>query len=757
MKRNFLKLILSLIVLTLVGVSAVDAATLWVYVYTNSNLASWPARQLYYWVPGTTISGYVNQHSTSGQFYVFRIDLSINLTNRIGLKLRSDTSWTRQEPIKSGYDRIVKLPSTFAASNSATIFVHSPVNWWEAFPWFLASETNLYSSSVPTIATNYYGATYHGGTYYTTYFSIYAPNARKVYVAGTFNSWNATSIPMRLSPDRSVWWVGVNNTSPGQEYKFVIEKYDGTLVWVPDPAARKNINSTGNSVIVSQSYSWASTSWRRPGYEYYNIYQIHIRTFFTNGNSTYPNYNGWGTFYTAIQRFDYLTNLGVTAIEPLPIQEFAGDISWGYNYVFHYAPETAYSGSSSTARTNIIALKRFVDEAHKRGLAVILDLVFNHQGTSDDPIAMFDPASDWRNPQTYWYSGSTPWGPRFNYSNPMVSRFLVDSARYFMQYFRIDGFRFDATAYINDWGFLQYVTTQLRRFASNDGYGPNVLLIAEHLPNDAWVTRKVSAGGAGFDSQWNVNLSHELKKLFTSGPLAVNINNIASYIQGSGLDNGIYNQNPYGLFVVQYHVSHDEAANGKQRPSADLVNRGSWGNSEYDAQAQMITAIATAVMAKGIPMLFYGEEFLEGYYTGNQKWFQDTVPITWANLNRTRATNTMRAVRDLNMIRKNNAPIKYDQIGVIHINNTDKVIGFRRGYGTGSGDIYVIINYNKTNYTSYGIPFPSAGTWDLIFAHPSGAYGDSWADSYLINPVNYSGGDANIKIPEYGVLIYKKQ
>ncbi len=337
----------------------------------------------------------------------------------------------------------------------------------------------------------------------------------------------------------------------------------------------------------------------------------------------------------------------------------------------------------------------------------------------------------------------------------ILIHWLVDSLlivqRYFIEYFRVDGFRFDATAYINDWGFLQYVTTRLRSVASN------VILIAEHLPNDAWITRKVSAGGAGFDAQWNVNLSHELKKLFITGPSAIDINAISSYIQGSGLDNGFDNQNPYGLFVVQYHVSHDEAANGKQRPSADLVNRGSWGNSEYDAQAQMITAIATSVMARGIPMLFYGEEFLEGYWSGNQKWFTDDKPITWANLSRVRATNTMRAVRDLNLIRKNNAPVRFDQIGVLHINNTSKVIGFRRGYGTGSGDIYVIINYNKTSYTSYGIPFPSTGTWNLIFAHPSGAYGDSWADAYLTSTVSYSGGNAYIKIPEYGVLIYKKQ
>jgi 1,4-alpha-glucan branching enzyme len=158
-------------------------------------------------------------------------------------------------------------------------------------------------------------------------------------------------------------------------------------------------------------------------------------------------------------------------------------------------------------------------------------------------------------------------------------------------------------------------------------------------------------------------------------------------------------------------------------------------------------------MARGYPMIFMGDEFLEGYYPGNQEWFKDDQPITWANLTNSRATNTMRAVKDLINIRKTeiNKPW-YVGIGVIHVNNTDKVIGFSRG-----GNIYVIINYNKTSYVSYGIPFPSPGTWNLIFAHPSGAYGDSGADSYLTDSVNYSGGNANIKIPEYGVLIYRKQ
>ncbi|MEN2998150.1 MAG: hypothetical protein ABDH28_03845, partial [Brevinematia bacterium] len=267
--KSVLRLMLVVVGLIL-AVGAVEASrTLIVYVYTNSNLASWSSIQLYYWFPGTSTTGYVNRVSNHQRWYVFVISNIPNLTNSIGLKLRSDVNWTRQEPIKSGYDRIVKLPSHYSASNVAHIYVHSPVNWWECYAWWLPSEISLYENPTASAVTNYFGATYSGGTYYTTHFSFYAPNARKVYVAGTFNSWNATNIPMKLSLDRTIWWAAVNNTSPGQQYKFVVERHDGTLVWVPDPAARKQIHSTGNSVIVSQSYSWAS--WTRPTHDYYII------------------------------------------------------------------------------------------------------------------------------------------------------------------------------------------------------------------------------------------------------------------------------------------------------------------------------------------------------------------------------------------------------------------------------------------------------------------------------------------------------
>lgn len=757
-----------------------------VYVYTNSNINSWPSPQLYYWIVGTSTSGYVEKLSNYNEFIVFKLTNIDFATKKVGIKLRRDATWSQQEPIKTEngplYDRIISLPIysiTNSTTNSTTnavsrtnyitnrittiisspnkIYVHSPENWWESFPYFFESETNLYKDPPTKSVFEWFGANYQGNG--VTYFLFYGPNLRRVWVAGEFSGWKKTN--MYLSRDRVWWWTILSNTAPGQKYKFVIEKYnDPYLHWISDPGAKKNIYSpamdtSGNESIIidHSSYTWQSSSWKRPGYEYYVIYQIHIRTFYTNGPG---DYYGWGTFETAINRFDYLTNLGITAIEPLPINEFAGDMSWGYNYVLYYAPETAYVG---TNLTTVNTFKKFVDEAHKRGMAVILDLVFNHIGPGDDIIASYDPAVNWENPQTYWYSGKTPWGPSFNYSNPIVRKFLIDSAKYFMKFYKIDGFRFDATYFIayNNWSspggyFLYELGIQLRQFATNDGNGPNLILIAENLPNWNWITDKNSGRQ---DAQWNVELAHELKKLFYSGPGILNMNNLENRIKANDLDNGFNNQNPHGLIAIQYLSSHDEVANGKRRPARDLKDR-TWGNDVYDAQYQTLTALATAIFARGIPMIFMGDEILEGYFPGDQEWFRDDVPINWAKLTNSRVTNTWKAVRDLIRIRKERVNKPWHVLITINHNPGNKVIGFSRTPG-GSDDIYVIINYDKVNYNSYDIPFPSPGTWNLIYSSPSGEYGDAWATNYLVRSVSYSGGNVTIKIPEYGVLIYKKQ
>jgi 1,4-alpha-glucan branching enzyme len=231
-------------------------------------------------------------------------------------------------------------------------------------------------------------------------------------------------------------------------------------------------------------------------------------------------------------------------------------------------------------------------------MAVVLDLVFNHMGASDDVVGSFDPANDWANPSTYWYSGKTDWGPRFNYSNPVIAKFLTDSAKYMLQHYKVDGFRYDATYYIcynnysSDGGsFLYDMTRKLH------AYDANAILIAENLPSYSWITE---SSGGDFNFQWESGLSSELKKLFYDGTTSFSVATVASYLSTGSR--------------VLYMSSHDECANGKERTAADLNFARSWGNSEYDAQCQQITGLANILMGPARPMMFMGDEFLEGFY-----------------------------------------------------------------------------------------------------------------------------------------------
>jgi len=750
---------------------------LWIHVDSGSHL-TWDTPMIHWWDFNgnsgdiTEISNYNDGYI---DWWVFSLD-NVNFREKYGIKVHNN-NWAAQEPIKTEngalYDRIVSIPmlgkeilyeASFTNGDTVSnvtiieyqtfnkIYVYPPYNWWESYPYFFETETNYYKPYTDLYPDKniwddeWFGAHYKGDG--ITFFKFYGPNIRRVWVAGDFSNWE--KVPMNLDTGRVFWWTELSNTQGGQAYKFVIEKYANQwggpyTHWISDPAAKKNehspaMDTAGNRsfIIDHDSYVWQNTGWQRPGHDWYIIYQMHLRSWWTNGPG---DYYGQGTFDTAVNKMPYLQDLGFTAIYPLPINEFAGDVSWGYNYVLFYAPESAYIG---TEMNTVDPYKRFVDEAHGHGMAVVQDLVFNHMGASDDIVGAFDPSINWEWPDTYWYNGKTDWGPRFNYSNPVIRHFLIESAKYFVKYYRVDAFRFDATKYIYEgygdgWNFLQELTEHLRGYRLFAGHGGDneVLLMAENLPAEQAVTKKTTADGLGFHSQWNVESAHELKKLFISGPTAIDIGRISHIItvgydqqSGGNLDTeNENNQSPVGLPCVNYAVSHDEAGNGKQRGPFDLRWRG-WGTDEYDATFQQLTALATAFMAKGIPQMFMGEEFIQGWYEDNTGYFSvedmNSWYVQWQNLERNGGDATRRAVKDLIRIRRDpyydstyDNSIRGTGISVTHQNNFEdnRVIAFGRGQ-----NIFVIINYNKIPYPSYGLNFPDEGKWDLIYASPSQAY-----------------------------------
>ena len=335
-------------------------------------------------------------------------------------------------------------------------------------------------------------------------FRVWAPHADHVSVIGTFNKWDASAHPLKRE-ENGQWSGQVDSASVGDEYKFAIKNGDRLLERI-DPYARQVTNSVGSGVVYGNEFDWSDDDFEMPAWNKLVIYELHIGTF-TSGEGDKP-----GTFDDAIPRLKYLRWLGINAVEVMPIAEFAGDISWGYNPAHPFAVETAYGGPD--------AFKRFVKAAHKLGIAVILDVVYNHFGPSDLDLWQFDGWSENDKGGIYFYNdhrSATPWGEtRPDYGRNEVRQYIYDNAMMWIDAFHVDGLRFDMILYIRTisgsddeipegWSLCQWVNTEIAH------HHPGKILIAEDLRGNDFVTKAGSEGGAAFGSQWDDAFVHPIR------------------------------------------------------------------------------------------------------------------------------------------------------------------------------------------------------------------------------------------------------
>ncbi|HYV29955.1 MAG TPA: alpha-amylase family glycosyl hydrolase, partial [Candidatus Binatia bacterium] len=337
-------------------------------------------------------------------------------------------------------------------------------------------------------------------------FRVWAPFAAKVFVAGTFNAWKPRANPLASEGD-GYWSADVPGVQVGHQYKLVIEHGDQTL-WRINPYAREVVNSVGNAVIHEAQFDWAGDNFVIAPWNELVIYEMHVGTF-----NDLPG-GGPGTFDDIITKLPYLQETGINAIELMPVLEFPQSFSWGYNPSQPFAVESSLGGPQG--------LQRFVKAAHARGLAVILDLVYNHLGPADLDLWRFDGWSDSdHNGGIYFYDNGragTPWGnTRPDYGRPEVRQYLRDNALFWLDKYRVDGLRFDAVSYIrnvaghnNDpagdlpdgWQLLQRINGEIRAAQ------PWKICIAEDLQDNEWITKDTGHGGAGFGSQWDAAFVH---------------------------------------------------------------------------------------------------------------------------------------------------------------------------------------------------------------------------------------------------------
>ncbi len=544
-------------------------------------------------------------------------------------------------------------------------------------------------------------------------FRVWAPNATSVTVAGDFNDWSKHGHP--LMPEGGGYWsTDVHGAVAGDEYKFVIQGPTGE-VWRKDPYSRDVDHSNGNSRVVDPAFDWSGDeAFRAPPWHDLVIYEMHVGTF--NDTPGGPP----GDLRTAIERLPHLIELGVGAVKIMPIGEFPGDESWGYNPADIFAVETAYGGPKG--------LKAFIKAAHAHGLAVIMDVVYNHLGPSDLDLWQFDGWHENGKGGIYFYNDwrcETPWGDtRPDYGRGEVRQFLRDNALFWLEEFRADGLRWDMTLYMrtvhgnphdpgqgiaDGWRLMQQINGEIdQRF-------PWKISIAEDLQDDPWLTRDTGAGGAGFDAQWAANFVHPVRRAIIGGDDG---HRSMAAVRDAIL--GRYNGDVFQRVI--YTESHDEVANGRARVPHEIWpdNPGSW----FSRKRSTLGAVLV-LTSPGIPMLFQGQEILEDH------WFRDTHPIEWEK--KERFAGVFRLYRDLIRLRRNwwddTRGLRGQHADVFHVNDADKVLAFHRwDQGGPRDDVVVVLNFANRAYDAYTIGLPRAGRWRVRFNSDSRHYGEDYGE-----------------------------
>ena len=530
-------------------------------------------------------------------------------------------------------------------------------------------------------------------------FRVWAPNADAVAVAGSFNDWNTSRNPLTAEAG-GTWSADVAEASAGDEYKFAV-RAGGIETLQLDPRARRLTNSVGNAIVEDPAaFDWGDAEFRTPDWNDLVIYELHVGTF-SEGMHGRP-----GTLEGVRRRLRYLRDLGVGAIQLMPPYEFAGDRSWGYNPAYPFAVESNYGSPDD--------LKTLVRASHEAGMAVLLDVVYNHFGPSDLDIWRFDGWSQNGKGGIYFYQddrSSTPWGEtRPDYGRPEVRSFIRDNAVQWLEEFRVDGLRWDATAHISS------ITGGGTRAADriDDGIRlmrdinsevtqrfPARLMIAEDLKGDPAVTRSIDDGGLGFGAQWDGGFVHAVRAaLVATDDKRRDVAAIAATLSVDAQD---------AFKRVIYTESHDENANGRARVPEEV-----WpGYADSWASKKRATLGSALVLtAPGIPMLFQGQELVEG------SWFSDEESVDWGL--RHRHAGLLQLHRDLISLRRNTVDVsrglRGENIRVHHVNEPARVLAYHRwSEGGPRDDVIVLANLSATAFTDYRVGVPRAGRWRVRF------------------------------------------
>jgi maltooligosyltrehalose trehalohydrolase len=406
-----------------------------------------------------------------------------------------------------------------------------------------------------------------------TRFSVWAPTPRSIELEAA-----GARHPLEVV-DRG-WRSAEAAAGPGERYRYLV---DGDAL--PDPRSRFQPGGVhGVSELVDPGFAWSDQDWRAPGLGELVIYELHVGTFTPEG-----------TFDGVASRLDYLAGLGVNAIELMPVAEFAGDRGWGYDGVDLYAPHHAYGGPDG--------LRRLVDACHRRGIAAILDVVYNHLGPEGNYLARFGPYFTDRY--------STPWGPAINFDGPdsdQVRAYFIDNAAMWLRDYHFDALRLDAVHAIFDMSAVHFLEELRRRLPADRA------LIAESDLNDPRIVTPVEAGGYGLEAQWSDDFHHALHTVLTGergGYYAGygSLEQLATALRRAYVYAGEFaphRRRPHGRphslsghRFLAYSQNHDQVGNRARGERLSMLV----------SPPRLKMAAALTLCSPFVPMLFMGEEW----------------------------------------------------------------------------------------------------------------------------------------------------
>ncbi|HUG20819.1 MAG TPA: alpha-amylase family glycosyl hydrolase, partial [Planctomycetaceae bacterium] len=574
----------------------------------------------------------------------------------------------------------------------------------------------------------------------TMRFALHAPQAARVDLIGEWTDWLSHPISMKSTRDGTYWWAsvpiqqieaGLPSGMPdyhGAKYQFLFDEHRR----LQDPAAgwveRANENAASR-LVRPDRYVWHDREWHRPGWESLIVYQLHPSRF-TNRFQNEPPLRRVAREIS--HHSGYIRELGVTAIQLMPINEVGSDNSWGYDPAYFYAVENNYCGEEGPDD-----LKYLVDTCHQHGLAVIVDVVFNHAGGTHNIL--------WQVARESFFDGDTEWGAMINFDHPQCRHFFAQNLVYLANEFHIDGFRLDHTATIVHSAAWDRWSLHVRKLGSGGGWeflhtlrhavttqvGHNCLLTAEHLPNEWSLTNY----GGPMDSQWCDDFHDRMvdacKRKFGMSRLAD-----AFQLSHSVCDDWYK--------ITNYAESHDEVGNVRDRVAYLAEYGQGWRMSKV--------AAAATLMSRGIPLFFMGGE------SGEDRQFHvgGSDPLDLAEYLSNPDRGHIRAWwRDLCHLRRNPSIQGPAPLRVVLAES--QLLAFTRGV---ANDFYILLNFGgwsgERSLESLNLPWGRYrelynSTWPAfaIQAEHEDEHSNGGRDARLQR-------NHQLNVPDYGVVILER-